>query len=78
MAVTKTKISVSISNMLAMFLEEQAKLENTSKSALVEKSLKQMIDDRMEKEAKIIAKTKFDDLPTEDEWLEIQSELPEW
>ena len=73
MSISKTRISVTIIHQLANMLEEIAKKEQTTKSALVERSIKKMVEERMSKEAKIIASTTFEDLPSEDEWLQIQS-----
>ena len=78
MAVTKTKISVTVSSDLVRLLEAIAKSENLPKSNLVERSLQKMIDERMEKEAEIIAKTQLDDIATEEEWQKIEPDWPEW
>lgn len=75
MTVTKVKLSVSISASLASLLEEYAKSLHVPKSALVERSLHQMMDERLAEDAKKLASLTFDDLPTEDEWLAIQSKL---
>jgi predicted transcriptional regulator len=72
MTATKTKISVTISMALARLLEEMANAQNTTKSAIVEKSIRQMAEERLADEAKIISSAVFDDLPSEDEWIEMQ------
>jgi metal-responsive CopG/Arc/MetJ family transcriptional regulator len=74
MKATKARISVTIMPDLARLLEEIAELENVSKSEIVERSLKEMMDDRMAKDARALAAMTFDDLPSEDEWLQIQNE----
>lgn len=74
MAVSKTRISVTIIHQLAQMLEEIAEADNVSKSEVVERSLKEMVEDRMKREAKIIASMTFDDLPSEEDWLIIQNE----
>ena len=75
MSATKTKISVTISSNLAKLLEIGAKEAEISKSALVESAIQNLINQKMEEDAKKIAKMHIDDLPTEDEWLEIQSDF---
>lgn len=74
MAATKTRISVTISPELAQLLEETAEVDKVSKSEIVERSLKEMMNDRMARDAKELAAMTFDDLPGEDEWLIIQNE----
>ena len=74
MGATKKRISVTIIPTLAEFLEEFAKQTNTTKSAVVESALKYLSEKRLANDAKKLANMKFDDLPTEDEWLQIQTE----
>ena len=74
MKATKTRISVTIPPELAQILEEVAETDKISKSKIVERSLKEMMDDRMAREARELAAMTFDDLPSEDEWLIIQNE----
>lgn len=75
MPALKTKISVTVSSHLAQLLEESAKYYETSKSAIVEQALADMINERLAKDAKKLATMDFDDLPSEDEWVLIQSEI---
>lgn len=74
MSVTKTRISVTIIHQLAQMLEEIAETDNVSKSEVVERSLKKMMNDRMASDAKALAAMTFDDLPSEEDWLIIQNE----
>ena len=74
MSVSKTRISVTIIHQLARMLEEIAETDNVSKSEIVERSLKEMMEDRMAKDAKALAAMTFDDLPSEEDWLIIQNE----
>lgn len=73
MRTSKTKMSISISSHLARLLEDDAKNSDTSKSALIEEALHQWVENKLIEDAKATAKATFDDLPTEDEWLQIQS-----
>ena len=75
MGASKTRISVTIIHQLAQILEEMAKEQNVSKSALVESCIKKMADEKLAKDAKKLAKMKFDDLPNEDEWLAIMPDF---
>jgi len=72
---TKLRISVTIIPSVNTMLELLSKRTGLSKSALVEKALKDLLDKQLEADAKALSKMKFDDLPTEDEWLLIQSPL---
>ena len=72
---TKIRISITIIPMVNDMLDKLCKTTGRSKSSLVENALKVYLEKKLEAEAKIISKMKFDDLPTEDEWLSIQSEI---
>jgi len=74
MAVTKTKISVTISKVLADLLEEMAEKMQVPKSALVEDALKPLIERRLEADAKALASLSANDLPSEEEWMSVQSD----
>ncbi len=65
----KEKISISIQPGLNLFLEDFSLSLGLSKSQVVEKALKLLLKDRLVYEAKELAQTKFEDLPSEDEWL---------
>lgn len=66
------RISITILPTLNKLLEEISKSEKISKSSLVEKLIEMHLSSKLKSEAKKLAKMKFDDLPTEDEWLLIQ------
>ena len=74
MSITKTKISVTISKVLADLLEETAKKMQVPKSSLVEDALKPLMEKRLEADAKTLSSLSSGDLPSEDEWNSIQSE----
>lgn len=69
---TRMRISITILPTLNKLLEEISKSEKISKSSLVEKLIEMHLSSKLKSEAKKLAKMKFDDLPTEDEWLLIQ------
>lgn len=69
----KTRISVTIVPQLAQVLEEIAKAQQTTKSAVVEQSLRKLAEETLANDAKKLAELEFSDLPSEEEWLQIQS-----
>ena len=75
---TKLRISVTIIPSVNDMLEMLSERTGLSKSALVEKALKDLLNKQLEDDAKILAKLDAEDLPTEDEWLMIQPPLPEY
>lgn len=75
MPLTKVKMSITISQPLVQILKEHAELTQTSKSALVEMAIKKFIKKKLTEESKALAKMSFNDLPNEDEWALLQSEV---
>ena len=73
--ISKIRISVTIIPFVNQMLEKVSKRAGLSKSSLVEQALKQFLQQQLAKEAKALAKIHFDDLPSEDEWLSIQSSI---
>lgn len=71
----KLRISVTIMPSINSMLEILCERTGLSKSALVEKALNDLLKKQLAADAKALSKMKFDDLPTEDEWLQIQSPL---
>lgn len=69
----KKRISVTILPVVDSLLSKVSESLGESKSLIVEKALKEFLERQLEKDAKSLAKMKFNDLPTEDEWLSIQS-----
>ena len=70
----KTRISVTILPMVDIMLEKMSERTGSSKSALVEAALRDFLEKQLEKDTKALSKLNFPDLPSEDEWLQIQSE----
>ncbi|MBN1494336.1 ribbon-helix-helix domain-containing protein [Candidatus Peregrinibacteria bacterium] len=71
----KSRISITIFPAVNEMLEKLSKRENVSKSVLVEKAVKDFLKKQLEKDAKKLAKLKFSDLPSEDDWMQIQSNI---
>lgn len=72
---TKNRISITIMPSLNDMLEKISEKSGLSKSALVEDAVAQYLQKRLTEDVKALSKMHFDDLPSEDEWLEIQSEI---
>ncbi|MBU0668081.1 ribbon-helix-helix domain-containing protein [Patescibacteria group bacterium] len=70
----KTRISITIIPTVNILLEKISKKTGKSKSALVENALKDYLQHQLEEEVMELAAMQFDDLPSEDDWLSIQSE----
>lgn len=66
---SKIRISITIMPNLNHLLENQSRQSGVSKSSLIEEAVMEYFKNRLAREAEIIAKIKFDDIPTEDEWL---------
>lgn len=71
----KFKISVTLLPSINAMLDQFAGNMNISKSSIVEAALKNYIDQRLEDEAKELAKITCEDLPSEDEWLSLGNEV---
>jgi metal-responsive CopG/Arc/MetJ family transcriptional regulator len=71
----KSRISITIAPMINDMLDKVSKRANISKSLLVEKALKSYLKGQLEADAKALSKLTFDDLPDENEWLNLQPKL---
>jgi hypothetical protein len=54
-------------------VENMSKLTGTSKSRIVENALEFYLKTKLDEDSKALSKVKFDDLPSEDDWLTIMS-----
>lgn len=72
---TKMRISITVFPLTNETLGKISERYGISKSALVEQALKKFLKNQLDKDSKVLSKLKFDDLPSEDEWLSIQSDL---
>jgi hypothetical protein len=71
----KIRITVTILPSVNRLLEKVSERSGISKSSLVEQSIKDFLQEQLEEDSKVLAKINFDDLPTEDEWLKVQSKI---
>ncbi|MCC7432312.1 CopG family transcriptional regulator [Candidatus Peregrinibacteria bacterium] len=69
----RMRISITILPSLNKLLEELIEKNGESKSSLIEQAIKVYLEQKMEKDLQKLAKMKFDDLPTEEDWLKIQN-----
>lgn len=67
-------MSISISSYIYDLLEDETRAKTANKSQIVESALRSMFKSKLEDDAKKLSKIKFDDLPSEDDWLAIQNE----
>lgn len=74
-AVAKNRISITITHYLDEILDKTSKDENISKSSIIENALQRYLQERLIEEGCQLAKLKFDDLPSEDDWIAIQPKI---
>ena len=72
---TKIRISITILPFVNTMLEKVSEQSGVSKSGLVEQAIKIFLQKQLDKDSKALARLSFDDLPSEDEWLSVQSSL---
>lgn len=72
---TKMRISITVFPLTNETLGKISERYGISKSALVERALNKFLKNQLDKDSKVLSKLTFDDLPSEDEWLSIQSDL---
>ncbi|MFA4815218.1 MAG: hypothetical protein WC924_05070 [Candidatus Gracilibacteria bacterium] len=71
----KKRISITILPIVDTLLSKVSRSLGESKSLIVEKALREFLERQLDKDTKALAQMKFDDLPTEDEWLAVQSDI---
>ncbi len=69
----KKRISITIVPFLDEKLENMAKRLGKSKSSIIEQAVKSFLKTQLDTDSRALAKLKFADLPSEDEWIAIQS-----
>lgn len=70
---SKIRISITIIPALDKMLEKVSINSGKSKSSLIEQAISQYFKNKLEKDLEMLSKINFEDLPSEDNWLEIQS-----
>lgn len=70
---SKIRISITILPFINDMLEKVCKQSGASKSSIIEDAVRIFLQKKLDKDSKALARLRFDDLPTEDEWFLIQS-----
>jgi len=71
----KTRISALLPSLLTDELRRASKEQSIPQGKILEGALRDWLRKKLTADAKKIAQVHFDDLPTEDEWLAIQSKI---
>jgi predicted DNA-binding protein len=68
----KVRISITINPKLDNMLQEVSQTAGKSKSFLIEEAVKEFLKKKLDNDSRELAKLKFEDLPSEEEWTVIQ------
>ncbi len=60
---------------LNLILEKESEFSGISKSELVERAIEKFLKNKLDHDSKILGKMVFEDLPSENEWLMLGSQL---
>lgn len=71
----KTRISITILPVFNLMLEKESMRLGQSKSELVEEAVKTFLKNRLVEDAKKLANLKFQDLPSQEDWLRLDQEI---
>lgn len=72
---TKARISALLPTPLIDEMRRVSQKERVPQGRIIEKALRLWLHHRLESDAQELARMRFDDLPTEDEWAMIQPEV---
>ena len=72
---SKIRISITIFPFVNTMLEKVSKRSGTSKSSVVETALKEFLRAQLAQDSKALSTMSFPDIPSEEEWLSLQSPL---
>lgn len=70
-----TRISALLPSALVVEVKRISEKENKTQSNIIKTALREWLKKRLDKDTKALAKMKFDDLPSEDDWTVIQSPI---
>jgi hypothetical protein len=70
---TKTRISALLPTTLIIEIRNEAEERHSTQSAILEEALRLWFEKQLKEDAKVLSALKFNDLPSEDEWVGIQS-----
>jgi len=75
---TKTKnkrISVLIPSHIADEVSKISELEQKTQSEIINKMFESWFNEKLSQDAKFLSNIKFDDIPTEEEWMAIEPKI---
>jgi len=72
---TKTRISVLLPTFLTEEIKKVSEQENITQSYIVKGALEKWMQEKLQKDTKELSQINFDDLPSEDEWVNIQPKI---
>lgn len=75
MKTTNKRISALLPSFLVDEVKRASEVEERTQGDIIKKALEDWFNKKLANDAKEIAKFKFDDLPTEEEWIKIQSHI---
>ena len=71
----KARMSIILPSKLVEEVKNFSVNNDVPQSFVIEKALASWLKEKLEKDTKELAKIKFDDLPSEEDWTSIQSDL---
>ena len=71
----KTRISALLPSLLTRELQKESRDRNVTQSSIIEYALHMWLRKKLRTDAKELSKLRFNDLPSEEEWAAIQSEI---
>ena len=71
-SITKTRISATLPAKVATELKRFSKEKNIPQSFVIAQALENWLSQKLANDAKELAKIEFDDLPSENEWIDLQ------
>lgn len=72
--ITKTRVSALLSKMLVTEIKKEAVERNATQSSIFEEALQLWLEKKLDEDAKSLGKMHFEDLPSENDWMQIQSQ----
>ena len=75
MSTKTTRISALLPISLVKEIKKSSESENTTQSSVIKRALEFWFKSKLRKDVKALSKINFEDLPSEDEWNLIQSNI---
>jgi len=71
----KIRVSVLLPQMIVSEVKQVSQQNSVTQSSIIEKALKFWLKEKIDQDTKELASLKFDDLPSENEWLTLQPKI---